>query len=67
MITVVVPILNEEENIPALLKEIAAAARIVPISEIIYVDDASTDKSADVLQTLKEEYKALRMVRHNKT
>ncbi|HEU4839720.1 MAG TPA: glycosyltransferase family 2 protein [Micavibrio sp.] len=67
MITVVVPVLNEEENIPALLKEIAEASRAVPISEIIYVDDGSTDKSVAVLQSLKGDYKALRVVCHSRT
>lgn len=67
MITVVVPVLNEEENIPALLKEISLAARTIPISEIIYVDDGSSDKSVEILQSLKDEYKTLRMVRHSRT
>jgi dolichol-phosphate mannosyltransferase len=66
LITVVVPVLNEEENIPGLLKEISIAARTAPISEIIYVDDGSTDKSADVLQSLKDEYPSLRIIRHGK-
>lgn len=67
MITVIVPVLNEEENIPALLKEIEAAARHIPISEIVYVDDGSNDNSAAVLQSLKDDYKALRIVRHDRT
>ena len=67
MITVVVPVLNEEENIHALLKEIGAASSVVPISEIIYVDDGSKDKTVEILHSLKEEYKALRVVRHSRT
>lgn len=66
MITVVVPVLNEEENIPSLLKEISQAAKTVPISEIIYVDDGSTDKSFEILQALKKDHRSLRVIRHQK-
>ncbi len=64
MITVVVPILNEAENIPPLLDEIAQVAKNIPISEIIYVDDGSTDGSFDILQSLKTKYPALRVIKH---
>lgn len=66
MITVIVPILDEEENIPGLLHEIAQAGKNIPISEIIYVDDGSTDKSFDVLKSLKSDYPALRIIRHDR-
>lgn len=67
MITIVVPVLNEEENIHSLLKEISAVSCNIPISEIIYVDDGSIDKTVEILQSLKQEYNALRVVRHSKT
>ena len=66
MISVVVPVMNEEDNIWPLVKEITEAAATVPITEIVYVDDASTDKTADVLSALKAEYPLLRVIRHNK-
>lgn len=66
MISVVVPVMNEEENIVSLLAEISTAAEILPISEIIYVDDGSTDKTLPILQSLKSEYKALRVIQHDK-
>lgn len=66
MITVVVPIFNEEENIPHLLEEISKTEKSVPISEIIYVDDGSTDKSYELLQSLKKTHPMLRVIRHNK-
>ena len=66
MITVVVPVLNEEENIAALLEEISRAAQNTPISEIIYVDDGSTDGTYETLLSLKDRYSALRVLRHNR-
>jgi len=64
MITVVIPIYNEQENIKPLLDEIMAVAEIVPVSEIVYVDDASTDGSWDVLKGLRAHYMLLRIIRH---
>ena len=64
MITVVVPVLNEEKNIEPLIREIAAAD--APISEIIYVDDGSTDQTLQILKSLRHKYPALRIIRHNK-
>ena len=64
MITVVVPVFNEKDNILPLLQEIDAAAKTLPITEIIYVDDKSTDESFALLTTLKAQYPALRALRH---
>lgn len=66
MITVVVPVLNEAENIEALLDEISRAAITAPISEIIYVDDGSTDGTYEILRSLKHKYVALRVLRHDR-
>src|SRR6266571_1827891 len=52
-ITVVLPIHNERENLDPLLSEIHAALRDAPNGyEIIAVDDASSDGSADLLREL---------------
>jgi len=64
MISVVVPVLNERENIKPLLKEISEAAPDLPISEIIYVDDDSTDGSFEILKELRVQYPALRILKH---
>lgn len=66
MITVVVPVLNEEENIAALLEEIVRAAQDTPISEIIYVDDGSTDGTYEILRSMRGKYSALRVLRHDR-
>lgn len=66
MITVVVPVYNEKENIEPLLKEISKVAEDLPISEIIYVDDASTDNTWNALKVLRGDYPALRILKHKK-
>lgn len=63
MISVVIPVLNEESNIEPLVREIAGAD--APISEIIYVDDGSTDGTVSVLQSLRRQYPVLRLIRHS--
>lgn len=64
MISVIVPVYNEKDNIEPLLREIAEAATSLPISEIIYVDDASTDGSFELLKKLRATYPALRILKH---
>ena len=64
MITVIVPVYNEKDNIQPLLDEIVAAGKDVPVSEIIYVDDNSTDGSWELLKSLRPKYPLLRILRH---
>lgn len=56
MISVVVPLLNEEQSLRPLLEEVSAALeeRDEPF-EVVFVDDGSTDGSLSVLQQLHEE------------
>ncbi len=67
MITVVVPVHNEQGNIRPLIEEIIEAADKdkAPIDEIIYVDDKSTDDTLEVLKRVKSEYPQLKIIRHN--
>ena len=65
MITVVVPVLNEAENIEPLVTEIAEAGKSFPLTEILYVDDGSTDTTLETLTTLKERFPMLRVVHHS--
>jgi dolichol-phosphate mannosyltransferase len=52
-VSVIAPAYNEAENLPALVQEIDDALRKTGRScEIIVVDDASTDNSREILQTL---------------
>lgn len=65
LISVIIPVLNEQDNIEPLLREVAETAKTQPISEIIYVDDGSTDNTVEILRSLKPSYPALRIIRHN--
>jgi dolichol-phosphate mannosyltransferase len=63
-LSVVVPVLNEAENIPGLVGEIRAALDGKLDYEIVYVDDGSTDDSVAVLRRLAAASPMLRLVRH---
>ncbi|HWU82913.1 MAG TPA: glycosyltransferase family 2 protein [Methylophilaceae bacterium] len=64
LLSVVVPVRNEEGNIEPLIAEIAAALSDVVEHEIIYVDDGSTDTTAQVLRDAKTRYPQLRVLHH---
>src|SRR5438046_7838402 len=49
-ISIIVPTLNEEENIVPLISEITACA--VPFREILFVDDHSSDATRDKIRAL---------------
>jgi dolichol-phosphate mannosyltransferase len=62
-LSVVFPIYNEEENIPILLQEIAAALEGRGWSyEIVAVDDGSKDRSLEVLRENMARYPMLRVL-----
>ena len=63
-LSVVVPVFNERDNIPTLVAEIVESLRDGPEFEIIYVDDHSSDDSAEVLRSLRTEVRQLRVLRH---
>jgi len=50
-LSLVIPVYNEQENLPELMERIYAA--VVPLGsdwDVTYVDDGSRDNSAQVLQ-----------------
>jgi glycosyltransferase involved in cell wall biosynthesis len=56
VISVVVPLLNEERSLEALYGEIAAALEAHPVDfEVVFVDDGSTDGSMAVLSRMHDE------------
>ncbi len=70
LISVVVPVRNEEGNLAPLIAEIAAAldpgAEAAPPRryEMIFVDDASSDSTPAILANLRGSYPQLRQLRH---
>ena len=67
MISVVVPVLNEVENVRTLIEEIVVEAGSSPIREIVFVDDGSTDETCDHLLTVKKDVPSVRVIRHDRT
>ncbi|HWU26711.1 MAG TPA: glycosyltransferase family 2 protein [Rhizomicrobium sp.] len=65
-LSVVVPVKDEAENVASLLHEIVAAIAGQGPSEIIFVDDGSTDTTSEILKDLKPTLPQLRIVRHSR-
>ena len=63
-VSVIVPVRNEAGNISPLIAEIAAALDGRWDYEIVYVNDGSTDATAERLATEMSERKNLREIRH---
>lgn len=67
VLSVVVPVKNEEGNVAPLIAEIEAAVAPLGPFEVIYVNDGSTDGTARALDELSHERPWLRHIRHEKS
>lgn len=66
-ISIVVPVYNEEENILPLAREVALAMQTDERSyEIVFVDDASTDRTWNNVLQARREDRRVRGVRHGR-
>jgi dolichol-phosphate mannosyltransferase len=63
-VSIVVPVRNEAENVAPLIAEIAAALGGRWSYEIIYVNDGSTDATAERLAAIMKQRGNLRQIRH---
>lgn len=63
-LSVVIPVRNEAPNIAPLVAEIRAALDRVLDYEIVYVDDGSSDDTADAIRNIARAFPRLRLVRH---
>jgi len=63
-ISVVIPVHNEEDNITPLFEEIRGALDDAYDYEVIFVDDASTDHTAQTLKGLRSGFPRLRILQH---
>jgi polyisoprenyl-phosphate glycosyltransferase len=63
MISIVVPVFNEEESLHELYRRISAVmARVHLTYELVFVDDGSTDRSLDTMLELSEKDKNVKIV-----
>jgi len=63
-ISVVVPVYNEEGNLPRLIPKLIGVLKSLGRSwEMIFVDDGSTDGSTKILRDMASEHPSLRVVR----
>jgi glycosyltransferase involved in cell wall biosynthesis len=64
-VSVLVPALDEADNLPAFVRECADALRDLPYTcEVVVIDDGSRDETAAVLRRLRTEHAFLRVVSH---
>ncbi len=55
-VSVVIPLLNEEENIPILYNELTQSLGKIDLEyELIFIDDGSSDSSLQILENLQKE------------
>lgn len=66
MLSIIVPALNEADNVEGLMSELIEVSADLPISAIIYIDDGSTDATVDILRRQQQRCPALRIIRHGR-
>ena len=66
VLSVVVPVCNEADNVAPLAGEVDAALRPLGAYELIFVDDGSTDETAARVQSLRPGLPAVRLLRHDR-
>ena len=64
VLSVVVPVRNEQGNVAPLVAEISAAVFSLGAYEVIYVNDGSTDRTGEILGELAASRPWLRQVKH---
>ncbi len=66
-LTVIVPVYNEEDSLPALYEELSEVLRgMNRTSEVIFIDDGSTDGSFPILKGFAKDDHRVRVVRFRK-
>jgi dolichol-phosphate mannosyltransferase len=66
LISVVIPVCNEEDNVIPLAREIEAALRGSHPFEILFVDDGSTDGTAEAVRNARRAIPEVRLLRHSR-
>lgn len=65
-VSLIVPVYNEEKNVPLLYDAIIAAMKDVDHYEVIMVDDGSTDNSPNIIAALAEKDTRIKMLQFRK-
>jgi dolichol-phosphate mannosyltransferase len=65
-LSVVIPVCDEEPNVAPLAGEVVAALRGRVPFELIFVDDGSTDATADAVRATRASVPELRLLRHSR-
>src|SRR3990170_5342105 len=67
MISIIVPVFNEEESLPHFYKELKKnVSKLDKNYEIVFVDDGSTDSSLNIIKALEGQDKNVKIVRFRK-
>jgi dolichol-phosphate mannosyltransferase len=63
-LSVVIPVYNEEENLPLLWPELRGVLEPLRLTfEVVFVDDGSRDRSAELVRSFREADRRVRLVR----
>ena len=63
-LSVVIPVYNEEENLPHLWPELRSVLEPMGLAfEVVFVDDGSRDRSAELIRGFRETDPRVRLVR----
>ena len=63
-LSVVIPVYNEEQNLPPLWAELRAVLESLELEfEVVFVDDGSRDRSAELIRGFREQDRRVRLVR----
>ncbi|MCX8011751.1 MAG: glycosyltransferase family 2 protein [Desulfobacterota bacterium] len=63
-ISVIIPVLNEEKNIPILLEKLVnSLGQLQKKWEVIFVDDGSTDATLFILKKIKEKFSQIKIIK----
>ena len=66
-LSILVPVYNEEDNLPELIRRILGVARGLKRSfEVILIDDGSTDGSERIIKEAVKKNKEMKLIRFNR-